>query len=274
MSKIGKLRKVIWRRPKCVLQPKWTHRVFFPHVPKCAGTSVNSMIRGSFNDMHSQSIDLHKSKLAASSIGLDIMAQRKALVAYWMANDQPSLISGHCHCPPSLTKEFSSRWNFITVLREPTDRWISEFVFNTYKPLDDSWARNKLPLSKFLDTEKAIRMGQTLASYFGAPDADDNEKVLTAATNLKMFALVGFQTRLPEFQSKLSSMLNVALPFTESNRSPNSVEADKIRSDPGAMRAVRELCKLDLKLWSTLVHYFGSPDIQVSCEGLQHISDQ
>ena len=77
-------------------QPKWTHRVFFPHVPKCAGTSVNLMIRESFPQMHSQSIDLHRSKLAAGSIGLDIMTQRKALVAYWMAYDQPSLISGHC----------------------------------------------------------------------------------------------------------------------------------------------------------------------------------
>jgi len=274
MSKIGKLRKAIWRHRQRAVQPKWTHRVFFPHVPKCAGTSVTSMIRESFDHMHSQSIDLHQSALAASSIGLDIMAQRKALVAYWMANDRPSLISGHCHCPPSLTKEFSSRWNFITVLREPTDRWISEFVFNTYKPPGDSWARNTLPLSKFLDTEKAIQMGRTIASYFGAPDADDNEKVLTATTNLKMFTLVGFQTRLPEFQSKLSSMLNVVLPVTESNRSPNSVEADKIRSDPGAMRAVHELCKLDLKLWSKLVDHFGSPDIQMSCEDLQHISDQ
>jgi len=264
----------IWRRRQRDHQPKWTHRVFFPHVPKCAGTSVNLMIRESFPQMHSQSIDLHKSKLAAGSIGLDIMAQRKALVAYWMADDQPSLISGHCHCPPSLTREFSARWNFITVLREPTDRWISEFVFNTYKPQGDSWARNKLPLSKFLDSEKAIRMGRTLVSYFGSPDADDPEKVLTAATNLKMFTLVGFQTRLPEFQSQLSSMLNVALPVTETNRSPNSVEADKIRSDPGAMHVVRELCKLDLKLWSKLVHHFGSPDIQSSRKGLQHVSDQ
>ena len=160
------------------------------------------------------------------------------------------------------------------MLREPTDRWISEFVFNTYKPRGDSWARNKLPLAKFLDSEKAIRMGQTLVSYFGSPDADDTGKVLTATTNLKMFALVGFQSRLPEFQSQLSSMLNVALPVTETNRSPNSVDADKIRSDPGAMHAVRELCKLDLKLWRELVHHFGLPDTQMSCKGLQHVSDQ
>ena len=58
----------IWRRRQCNPQPKWTHRVFFPHVPKCAGTSVNLMIRESFPQMHSQSIDLHRSKLATNFV--------------------------------------------------------------------------------------------------------------------------------------------------------------------------------------------------------------
>ena len=66
---------------QCNPQPKWTHRAFFPHVPKCAGTSVNLMIRESFPQMHSQSIDLHRSKLAAGSIGLDIMVSRNAVEA-------------------------------------------------------------------------------------------------------------------------------------------------------------------------------------------------
>ncbi|MFC1883510.1 hypothetical protein ACFL2O_01960 [Thermodesulfobacteriota bacterium] len=229
-------------------------RIFFCHIPKCAGSSIVSAI---WNQVYSNSsarrfgIELAPSLRAAEVFDLSMMRTRELILAYNLSIPRNHFGSGHCYCRPHIVKAFTNDWDFVTILRNPVDRWISQYVFNTYK--DRDWARNELSLNEYLESPKGLASGHIYLRYFSSvPEnvpAQPSAYIDEALDNLSQFKVVGIVENLEHWRDRMNQCFNVSLDIGKANVSPKADIADNIRSDANLMGRVAEICKYDLEIY-------------------------
>ena len=78
-------------------------------------------------------VSLGASRAAADLIGSEMMDLRETVLIYKLAERRVKFISGHIVCRPKTRSKFEQEWRFVTVLRDPVKRWVSEFVYNTVR---------------------------------------------------------------------------------------------------------------------------------------------
>ena len=89
---------------------------------------------------------------------------RQAILIDFLDRDRSRFISGHVYAIPKTVKAFPN-WNFITILRSPVERFISEFIYNDFTiggDLPGSYDR----FIDYLESDKAFLNGMTLSRYF------------------------------------------------------------------------------------------------------------
>ena len=125
-----------------------------------------------------------------------------------------AFVGGHVQFNRQLFDKFNARYRFITVLRHPVDRFISEYFFNLDR---EHHAKVTLPLTDYLDTPTARRNAGKLCEYLCGLDVYDpqaaQENAAAAIRNLSCFALIGFTDRMEAFRQGLSRTLGVAVSF-------------------------------------------------------------
>ncbi|MBN2322078.1 MAG: sulfotransferase family 2 domain-containing protein [Acidobacteria bacterium] len=238
-------------------------RIFFCHVPKCAGSSIVSAI---WKQVYSNTsacrfgIELAPSLRAAKVFDITMMQTRELILAYNLSIHENFFGSGHCYCRPNIVKAFTDDWNFVTILRNPVDRWISQYVFNTYK--DHDWARNKLSLNEYLESPKGLASAHIFLHYFSnAPKnipAQPYTYIYEALDNLSQFKVVGIVENLEQWKDRMNQCFNVSLDIGKSNVSPKDDVSGDIRSDARLMKRITELCQYDLEIYKRFVEQNSS----------------
>src|SRR4030042_2161170 len=105
-------------------------KICYCHVPKCAGISVSSAIARKFLKLHERilipnfGVDLEATGRASKITSRPMGNLREELLAYALSLSKYKFASGHIPCRPKLVEEFHKTWNFVTILRNPVDRWI------------------------------------------------------------------------------------------------------------------------------------------------------
>jgi len=72
-------------------------------------------------------------KKVSEILQVPLMWAREVYLSFHLADHQNIFGSGHGYCRPSVVGAFKEEWAFVIVLRNPIDRWISRYVYNTYK---------------------------------------------------------------------------------------------------------------------------------------------
>lgn len=238
-------------------------KIYFCHIPKSAGSSIATAIREqvySRYNLDGFNIEQGPSLRAARTSEKSMMQAREVVLAYNLAIERNFFGKGHCYCRPNLVKEFSNEWNFITVLRNPIDRWISEYVYNTYKR--SSWTKNKLPLKEYLESKKAATGGQQLIRFFSNYSLDFRASPGTyvdqALENLSQFAIVGKMENLDTWTTEITNKFSLKIEIPTINKSPRNQAVEQVRSDPAVMRKIENLCKYDLELYNEFTERYGN----------------
>jgi len=241
-------------------------KVYFCHVPKCGGTSASSGLKNAIVKEASKSrfliprasksrffsIPLEEGKRVSETLHLPAMRAREIYLSFQLANRQNVFGSGHCYCRPSTVEAFKKEWAFITILRNPVDRWISQYVYNTFKA--SSWDKNELPIEEFLQSSKALKFGRRYLNYFSnyseAPDsADPSHYVAQALSTLSCFRVVGALEMMPAWKDAVQAELRTQIYLPTLNTSPCSEEQERICSDKKLMKKIAKLCQHDIEIY-------------------------
>ncbi|MBT0587613.1 sulfotransferase family 2 domain-containing protein [Alteromonas oceanisediminis] len=236
-------------------------KVAFIHVPKCAGVSVYDGIFKSLYPAYLKGtplvthIDLKGSKRAESLLSIDMMLARQINLVSFMHRKHSLFVTGHCYAAPQVVADFAD-WDFVTVLRNPVDRFISEYIYNTYKTSD--WHTNTSNFEAYLDTEKALRSGTGYCRYFSGYAFEDiltqpDDAVVKAAiANLNRFAIVGQLEAMPVFSAQFEQRYTRSLKIPRANTSPNHRLADEIKHNRVYRDRIEALCERDTAIYQAM----------------------
>ena len=241
---LKKYREKIW---------KDVHKICFCHVPKCAGTAVNKALSIQSFKLHERlllpnfGINLVASERASRLSFRSMMELREDILAYALSMPKYKYVSAHVACRPSIVKEFCDTWHFVTVLRNPVDRWISEYIYNTYGP--QSWARNTLPIEEYVDSETGKDRGMKYLLYFSniptGFEGNIQPYINEAVDNLAQFSVVGISEDMTTFSKTFEDRFGRKIKVSQINSSPRSAMKQNIKDDKVLMDKIEKLCEAD-----------------------------
>ncbi len=233
-----------------------TTKVFFIHVPKSGGTSIDKAIRKHYRHSYSH-IEASPSYQTAKILhGIDIekseteklLQFREQLVAYEMFRET-QYISGHVSYNLEMWEKFHQQYVYITCLRHPVERYISSYFYSAFKA--SNHFKIKEDLLTFLDTPWGKENGFKYVRYIGGI-SDQVDYDYTSATaiarakdNLGKLTIVGFLEDLKDFILEFKQHTGTKLSIT--HRRKNSIPNPDV--DEKTMKKIEEICAPDLEFY-------------------------
>ncbi|AWF81920.1 hypothetical protein BTJ40_14405 [Microbulbifer sp. A4B17] len=235
-------------------------KIFFCHIPKCAGSSLHSAISSQYyepNKLGSFSIKRAVSKRTADILEIPMMSVRETVMVHNLSIKSNYYGHGHSFCRPQVVKNFSDEWNFLTVLRNPVDRWISLYTYNTYKK--SQWDRNALPLNKYIESEVGNMAGQAFIRYFSNFNGScASEHIEQALQNLHQFSIVGTTGHLDILTTQIAKDFDIKLDIPKINKNPNSKLSLEIKSDSKTVKKIEKVCQYDMEIYERFTDEHGT----------------
>ncbi|MDH3707215.1 MAG: sulfotransferase family protein, partial [Acidimicrobiia bacterium] len=148
--------------------------VVFFHVMKCGGTSVRAgLAQGIADDPTGPDVFELDGQVALEAAGgrhPDNWRFRDSLLLYVLLAGEPKLVQGHFRYRDRYV-EYLDRCSFVTVLRNPVDRFISLYRYRRYKDGVDVAVTGSF--AEFLDNTRWQKEGHTYVDVFcGRDDLD------------------------------------------------------------------------------------------------------
>jgi hypothetical protein len=233
------------------------HRIVFHHVPKCGGTSVGRSLRRAY--LLSQGtvtpVESEKAFNAATSShsgnGIAHVSELREMMLLYMLYSDVRCVSSHIPFSNAAYERFAERYAFVTLLRDPVDRFISNYYWNHNRL--DAHFRIAETLDAFLSSERARGMGSTYVRYFCGQPAQQftRSHVEAAITNLRRMDGVGFLDDVLHFQTVLRSLTGKRLAIGTENVGNTTARRDEILSGPLRDR-ILEICAPDRAIWDAV----------------------
>lgn len=189
------------------------HPCFYMHVPKCGGTSLSEALYATV-PMHKRVgiVDADSTRRATALVHADknelflyyddlpngdaVYALREGMLLTHMAWDT-RMIHGHILFSHKADKHFGDTYKYVTLLREPVARTISNFNQSVRHGLIEN------DFDAYLESDVIRAHALTFLRYFSGthniPVEDEPAALDEAKRVAEKFAVIGFLDNLPSF---------------------------------------------------------------------------
>jgi hypothetical protein len=235
------------------------HNCCFMHVPKCAGSSISHGLRGTVRLQDKiGNIEAVPSRMAASLVYdgelsasrihedgprcAEIFRFRRDLLSYYMAAGC-ALVFGHVLYDRDIFAQHRSSYKYISILREPAARVISNFRSARFEGFIDG------SFHSYLSSDVAWRHATVGLRYFSGlpevPPAGIAHALSLAKENMKMFDLVGFAEDMDQFRRRFADLFGPR-PLILRHNTAKLARPDV---DGEARRKLETLCEADREIY-------------------------
>jgi len=276
-----------WLKHNLKLRSRSSHSVpklAFIHVPKCAGTSLIASLKPLYESNSLRSLNLVKAYQALRSSQkqwdneqwqIAWIHFRQTLLRMYLLEEN-DLVYGHFPC--SLPWNFSAweKYYFLTVLRDPVERFISNYIYDKTGP--GIRIENKLPptettlkkeLDAYLDTAEAKWLAREQVIMLGGLGFDQNydsqQAVARAKKTIDRFSFVGFSEDMDQVQYQLSHLLNMSVKLPTFNTTQQWVDQEGFSKkdyntifNTAVREKIRSLSKDDYQVYHYAKSLFSS----------------
>ncbi|WP_347275218.1 hypothetical protein [Candidatus Kuenenia sp.] len=251
--------------------------IFFLHVPKCGGVSISRAIGCCYYTLNIRndynlvaSLDPVASAKAINFVNqkefpydtsddYPILKFRENLLLYYMSQNNKKYIYGHFSFSEIAYRNFSNKYVFVTVLRNPIKRWISLYFFNRYKKQDHCKMEDDITV--YLESKFGQAQGYEYVKFLGGLDNEGDytskNAINRAKNNIDKFDIVGFIEYEENFLNQFKKRFAVKLNIEKKNQSPapeslrNSIITEEIEEK------IREICRPDLEVYQYAIEKFA-----------------
>lgn len=251
--------RTYFRRTASTIGGELNHRCFFMHIPKCGGTSVTEALNATI-PLHKRVglIDANATRRATSILeankderlyfhddletGPKVYALRQSLLLTHMAWGTP-MIYGHVPFNQSALDHFGKSYKFVTLMRDPIERTISNFSHSAREGLIPN------DFDSYLKGPVLRTHGLTFLRYFsGRPLIAPEEEAAAldeAMRNFRTFSVVGFLDMLDTFSNKFQKVFGRKLKIYKYN----AAQSKKIELRADQNEQLRDLLKAEIAFW-------------------------
>jgi len=240
-------------------------RVVFFHVPKTGGTSVSNAIMRSYgiyeNIVHKRTkiLNAQQSIEASINFNLDLDTLRQTLLKYWMSGPKNMYISGHFNFSQNLLVNGDHKWKFITLFRDPIERWFSHYFFNN---TINSGCKNDSSDSLNNNLNTFLRSSKNRATHMGASYVTgltnknfSSELIEEAKNNLSYFDLLGIVEDVPTFESMLRYKYGVRINVKYINKNKKKPRY-MYWIDPCLLDEVKNICSPNINIYEHVLRIY------------------
>lgn len=241
------------------------HPAVFHHVPRCGGTSVARSFRARYA-LSQVALDARAAARAVTHNKPDLddetaLAEtrrfRDELLLYFL-HSNVKWISGHMRFSPTAYEQFHDRYRFITVLRDPVQRYLSDYGKNFNKQTETA---TSLPLVDYLNTAQGRSRGCVYAEYFsGLPanaDFRTDDAAELALENLLKFDVIGFTDEMDQFAKSVSKALGVRVMVGHENKRSRADVKQSSQLSDAEMAKLEAVCASDIYVYRTIRERLG-----------------
>jgi hypothetical protein len=234
-------------------------RIAFFHPAKCGGTSVRDFLGTVFGGP--RRMDPASVARAARILGIAQMELREGILAYYVQCHDVPFISGHFWYSRRVFAGREDEFDFITMLRNPLDRFLSHYYFARFKPKPEHFPPNHCELPEYLLTDRAKSWATTYTRMFVGEievvkalyergTCDEMQKaVADAIDNLSRFAIVGTLEHLREFEAAIQQRYRVKSSIRHQRKSPRAGYLKFAEQPREVQERLLELCEPDMIIY-------------------------
>jgi hypothetical protein len=258
-------------------KPDTTKKLMFLHMPKAGGTSLRNALSVSLGG-RPQTIDIGQLRKSLHSLSnfqtedhvfySESGNYQEFLLTYYL-NHNVSFISGHFTTSETILNIFGDRYWFVTCLRDPVERFISQYLYDKFLELKsngqialnitNSARENELQL--YLKSWRGWFVSHIYIWMLGGHKYTDELNSLSAKTiakkNIAQFDLVGFTDALPDFTDRLGELMNCKLKLKVDNSTKKQSVDNEIDLGPyrdlftaEVKKQIKDLCKDDYEVYN------------------------
>ncbi|MCB4455347.1 sulfotransferase family 2 domain-containing protein [Leisingera sp. McT4-56] len=252
-----------------VSEPTDLKRIVFFHVPKCGGSSVRDALKSAYREKNLTArnvvfhLDSHTSKSSSDLMGENLAVHREHVFLYKFMLRKYFLLTGHFPYSDSVAKAKAKNDLFVTLLRDPFDRKLSQYYYNRHKADHQAHFGTDLSLEDWLQKSIESTKPGSYTRYFcgnvrleqGADETDGQfvqGRVDAAIKNLRTFDVVGNVSDMAGFAGEVSRKSGLSVSIDHLRRSPKS-GYPKFRQQPKHIQALLEAsCEHDVRIYESV----------------------
>jgi hypothetical protein len=250
------------------------HNICFVHIPKCGGTSINYAIKrryvtldkrrdGEINSYSHKALH-NAARILGEKSNYNILRMQHEVLLYLMGiqKQTASLIMGHIPFSKTAYNEFHDRYAFVTILRNPVDRWLSEYTFNKFKESGFRKHTTPIDINEYVDSDYGKAQGGQYGLWLGGlredKDYTSKDAVQKAIEHIPLFSVIGCLENLEDYKERFYDRFGTRLIIEKKNVNPRPVGYIEDTITDELRRKIENICESDLEIYEHLLNYLRS----------------